>query len=145
MALQSLHSQGILPFRDHLVHLPQYGSLDDFAAMAVLATLTALYLTRGIVWGKPNPYLHKMFESPQEKMGGLADSESTRNIAEKLEQTVRTQKLLIKHHANSRSGRRHDRLLGLSVWDSRAIREPTVQGDQPEIRQESTSCRHLGL
>ena len=68
--------------------LSEYGALDDFAAMAVLATLTMLYLLNGTLWNKPDPYLYKMYEKPREKMTGLSASKSTREIGKKLEQTV---------------------------------------------------------
>ena len=68
--------------------LPGYGGFDDFAAMAVLATLTVLYLFNGTLWNKPDPYLYKLYERPQEKLPGLSASKSTRDIGKKLEQTV---------------------------------------------------------
>lgn len=66
--------------------LPNYGALDDFAAMAVLATLTMLYLLRGTIWDKPDPFLHKAFEKPQQQMQNSMSSQSTRDIGEKLQQ-----------------------------------------------------------
>lgn len=69
-------------------NLPQYGTLDDFAAMAVLATLTVLYLFRGTLWDKPDPYLHKMYERPQEAMRDLTTTQGTRDIGKKLKQMV---------------------------------------------------------
>ena len=77
--LGSLHS---------IPQLPGYGAFDDFAAMAVLATLTVLYLFNGTLWNKPDPYLYKMYERPQQNMPGLSASKSTRDIGKKLEQTV---------------------------------------------------------
>ena len=68
--------------------LPQCGTFDDLAAMAVVATLTALYLFRGTFWDKPDPYLYKMFERPQETMQNVKATRSTRDIGEKLKQTA---------------------------------------------------------
>lgn len=68
--------------------LPQYGSLDDVAAMAVFATLTVLYLFKGIMWNQKDPYLYKMYERPQQLMRSEAASQSSRNIAIKMEQMV---------------------------------------------------------
>ena len=68
--------------------LPQYGKLDDFAAMAVMATLSILYLSKGILWSRPDPYLYKLYERPQEHLTGQSTSQSTRDIAQKLEQIV---------------------------------------------------------
>lgn len=69
-------------------HLPEYVAFDDLAAMAVLATLTMLYLFNGTLWNKPDPFLYKMYERPQQNMPGLTASKSTRDIGKKLEQTV---------------------------------------------------------
>lgn len=81
-------------FRDvptALGQLPHYAGVDDVAAVAVLATLTMLYLLRGVIWDKPDRFLYKMYERPQELMGGVTkSSESTRDIAQKLEQVVRS-------------------------------------------------------
>ena len=68
--------------------LPRYGTLDDLAAMAVLATLSVLYFSKGILWNRPDPYLYKMYERPQEHLAKQSVAQSTRNIAQKLEQTV---------------------------------------------------------
>jgi NADPH-ferrihemoprotein reductase len=70
--------------------LPQYGALDDFAAMAVLATLSMLYLSKGILWNRPDPYLYKLYERPQEHLAGQNTSQCTRDIKQKLEQIVRS-------------------------------------------------------
>lgn len=69
--------------------LPQYGKLDDIAAMAVLATLSVLYLLWGILWDRSDPYRYKMYERPQERLTNCT-SKNTRNIAQKLEQIVST-------------------------------------------------------
>lgn len=69
--------------------LPQYGALDDLAAMAVLATLSFVYLFRGVLWNRPDPHLYKMYERPQERLADQSASQSTRDIAQKLEQIVR--------------------------------------------------------
>lgn len=71
--------------RQTLSQLPQYGRLDDFAAMAVITTLTVLFLLRGVVWDKPDPFLYKMYERPQEKMGSVKKDAETRDVREKME------------------------------------------------------------
>jgi NADPH-ferrihemoprotein reductase len=68
--------------------LPQYGTLDDLAAMAVLATLSVLYLSKGTLWNRPDPYLYKMYERPQEYIASQNVAQNTRNIAKRLEQMV---------------------------------------------------------
>ncbi|KAJ5762286.1 uncharacterized protein N7511_005668 [Penicillium nucicola] len=61
----------------------------DYAALAVLGGVSAGYLSRGLLWDKPDPYHHLWFERPQLKNGGQLGSASkeTRNIAQKLEET----------------------------------------------------------
>ena len=62
--------------------------VDDVAAFTLIAILLTGYLLRGVVWDKPDPYRSVWFNKPQE-----ADSEArgqeTRDIAQKLEETVR--------------------------------------------------------
>ena len=71
--------------RKTISQLPQYGSFDDFAAMAVVTTLTLLWLLRGVVWDRPDPYLYKMYERPQEKTGTVKKDVETRDIRVKLD------------------------------------------------------------
>jgi NADPH-ferrihemoprotein reductase len=63
--------------------------LIDYAALAVLGGVSATYLTRGLLWDKPDPYHHLWFERPQLKNGGQLGSanKETRDIAQKLEET----------------------------------------------------------
>ena len=75
--------------------LPEYGAFDDFAAMAVLATLTMLYLFHGTLWNKSDPYLYEMYEKPQMNENSSNLSKSTRDIGHKLEQTVRNAENLV--------------------------------------------------
>ena len=79
---QYLQSEAI---RQAISQLPQYGRLDDFAAMAVITTLTVIFLLRGVAWDKPDPFLYKMFERPQESMGSKKKDAETRDIREKLD------------------------------------------------------------
>lgn len=60
----------------------------DYAALAVIAGVSAGYLSRGILWDQPDPYYHLNFERPQLKNGGQAanTNKKTRNIAQKLEE-----------------------------------------------------------
>lgn len=57
--------------------------------MAVLAILSAVYLMRGALWDKPDPYLYKMYERPQQKMGSKTVTAATRDVAERMQQVVR--------------------------------------------------------
>lgn len=69
--------------------LPRYGALDDIAAIAVVAALSVLYLFKGVLWNRPDPFMYKLYERPQEHLEAQTASQSTRNIALKLEQMVR--------------------------------------------------------
>lgn len=64
-------------------------TVDDVVAMAVLAILSAVYLMRGALWDKPDPYLYKMYERPQQKMGSKTVTAATRDVAERMQQVVR--------------------------------------------------------
>ena len=66
----------------------QTASADDVIAMAVLAILSAVYMLRGTLWDKPDPYLYKMYERPQEKMGAKTVKAATRDVAERMQQVV---------------------------------------------------------
>lgn len=68
--------------------LLQRASFDDVVAMAVVALLSAAYLLRGTLWDKPDPYLYKMYERPQEKMGTKGAAAITRDVAERMQQVV---------------------------------------------------------
>ncbi|KAJ5902934.1 hypothetical protein N7495_003462 [Penicillium taxi] len=62
----------------------------DYAALAVITSLSATYFARGILWDKRDPLYHLAFERPQLKNGGQFGSNAnreTRNIAQKLDQT----------------------------------------------------------
>ncbi|KAF2721432.1 hypothetical protein K431DRAFT_268481 [Polychaeton citri CBS 116435] len=69
-----------------LNELSELVSFDDYIAMALVAFFSSIWLLRGRMWDKPDPFLYKMFERPQEKMGGKKGVQVTRNIAEKLEE-----------------------------------------------------------
>ncbi|KAF5657788.1 nadph-ferrihemo reductase [Fusarium heterosporum] len=61
-------------------------TVSDIAALSAVGVASAAYLLRGIVWDKPDPYHHLMFE----RMGaqeGVAGPQATRDIAKKLEET----------------------------------------------------------
>ena len=62
----------------------------DYVALAVIAGVSAGYLSRGILWDQPDPYHHLAFERPQLKYGGqtgVNTSKEMRNIAQRLEET----------------------------------------------------------
>lgn len=66
--------------------LPHHVSWDDSLAVAIVASVMGTLWYLGLLGDRPDPYLYKMFEKPQELMGVSGSSKSTRDIAEKLEQ-----------------------------------------------------------
>ncbi|KAJ5810163.1 uncharacterized protein N7503_002381 [Penicillium pulvis] len=76
-----------------LAELQKYATptgIADYAALAIVAGVSAGYLSRGTLWDRPDPHYHLYFERPQLKNGGLAGinaNKETRNIAQKLEDT----------------------------------------------------------
>lgn len=63
---------------------------DDVAVLGFLALCSAGWMLRGTAWDKPDPYHYKWFERPQEsQLSGKNIRKETRNIAQKLEETVR--------------------------------------------------------
>ncbi|KAJ5679330.1 hypothetical protein N7462_007574 [Penicillium macrosclerotiorum] len=61
----------------------------DFTALAIIAGAGVTFLSRGILWDRPDPYHHLAFERPQLKNGGQVGSSNkeTRNIAQKMQET----------------------------------------------------------
>ena len=73
----------------------QSAALDDVVAMAVLAILSAVYLVRGTLWDRPDPYLYKMYERPQEKMESNSVTTVSRDVSERMQQMVSNLSLLV--------------------------------------------------
>lgn len=75
-----------------MASLPQLQALatqltvDDYVALILLFIGTVSYLTHGKLWAKPNPYLYKLYERPQEKFGPIVRDEGSRDIARQLVQ-----------------------------------------------------------
>lgn len=85
ITLMSEHTS-LLP---QLVKLARSAALDDVVALGLVIVASAVYLLRGILWDKPDPFHYTWFERPQEKDGEKKNPEKeTRNIAQKLEGTV---------------------------------------------------------
>lgn len=90
MASSLIDTSSLMALRNwqQLSSLPKYGSVDDLAAMAVVATLSVLYLFKGVLWNRPDPYLYKMYERPQEHLKSESAAITTRDISKKMEQMV---------------------------------------------------------
>jgi NADPH-ferrihemoprotein reductase len=73
---------------DAIAQSMQAASADDVVAVAVLAILSAVYLLRGTLWDLPDPHLYKMYERPQEKMGSNSVAAVSRDVAERMQQSV---------------------------------------------------------
>ena len=73
---------------DAIIQSLQAASADDVVAVAVLAILSAVYLLRGTLWDLPDPYLYKMYERPQEKMGSNSLVAVSKDVAERMHQLV---------------------------------------------------------
>lgn len=72
-----------------LINLGPPTGAADYAALGVFGAVSAAYLLKGKVWDRPDPYHNLWFEKPQEKdSAGNARAKETRNIAQKLEESV---------------------------------------------------------
>ncbi|KAK4539876.1 hypothetical protein LTR36_010270 [Oleoguttula mirabilis] len=74
------------PLEQTLAQLAQQTRFDDLAALAAVALLSTAYITKGLLWSKPDPYRYKLFERPQQQPGAKAAAPQTRDLAELLEQ-----------------------------------------------------------
>ena len=72
-----------------LEQLTQQAGYSDYAVLFFSLLALTGYVTNGKIWNKPDPYLYKFYERPQEALGQSARSKETRNIAQKLEETNR--------------------------------------------------------
>ncbi|KIX10228.1 uncharacterized protein Z518_01309 [Rhinocladiella mackenziei CBS 650.93] len=76
------------PVLRHVSQFLQPTSPADFVALILAAIAGVIYLLRGTVWDKPDPYYYLYFERPQQQIGiGNSRRQSQRNIAKKLSET----------------------------------------------------------
>lgn len=64
-------------------------SYDDYIALLLLLLGAVGYLTHGHLWAKPDPYLYKLYERPQQKFGPVVKNETSRDIARQLAQQTK--------------------------------------------------------
>jgi len=63
----------------------------DLTALSLFLIASSALLLREYTWDKPDPFLYKWFERPQEKLTiGQKSTQTTRNIAQRLQELVRT-------------------------------------------------------
>lgn len=86
MEIPQLQPLGLVDIEKAFRAIPQHIGLDDVLALAALAAAVSLYFW--IVRERPDPYLYKLYERPQEHMS-KGGSKATTDIAEKLGQIVR--------------------------------------------------------
>jgi hypothetical protein len=67
-------------------------TLDDSLGLLVIAVVSIAYLSRGLLWNKKDPLHHLWFEKPQEDLSERGLESLNRNIATKLEESVRNSK-----------------------------------------------------
>jgi NADPH-ferrihemoprotein reductase len=73
----------------HLLKSAAPTSFLDLAAISLVVFATSALLLREYTWDKPDPYRHKWFERPQEKLGANQNAaKDTRNIAQRLHELV---------------------------------------------------------
>lgn len=63
-------------------------ALDDVVAVFCVAIAAIAYLVRGRLWDRQNQYTDKLYERPQEKMGGQQAAAETKDVAVRMQQTV---------------------------------------------------------
>lgn len=68
-----------------LIHL----GVADYVSLILLFLGAVAYLSCGRLWAKPDPYLYKLYERPQEKFGSIGKDESTTDIAKQLTEQSR--------------------------------------------------------
>jgi len=67
-------------------------TLDDIFGLLVIAVASIAYLSRGLFWDKKDPLHHLWFEKPQAGLSERGLESLDRNIATKLEESVRKPK-----------------------------------------------------
>ncbi|KAK5088926.1 hypothetical protein LTR05_003150 [Lithohypha guttulata] len=78
--LKQIDIDSLPQLRSLLVHL----SVHDYIASILLLVAAATYLSYGKLWAKPDPYLYKLFERPQEQFGPVTIDGRSRDIARQL-------------------------------------------------------------
>lgn len=78
--LQHIDSSLTLKLQPLLAEL----TYEDYVVLILLFAGAVAYLSYGKLWAKPDPYLYKLYERPQEQFGATTKDETSRNIARQL-------------------------------------------------------------
>lgn len=76
------------PALTHLALQPQFLqhlNISDFVVLLLSFLALVAYLSHGKLWAKPDPYLYKLFERPQEQFGIATQNQGPKDIAQQLE------------------------------------------------------------
>lgn len=71
-----------------LVQLGPPQTAADVVALAAVGVASAAYMLNGVAWNKPDPYDHIWYQRMEARGGAGAGAKATRNIAQKLEESV---------------------------------------------------------
>jgi NADPH-ferrihemoprotein reductase len=93
--MASLSSQHpLLKLIESLPQTPYEFRVRDWVVLLFAASAAVAYLGDGKFWGKKDPNLYLMYTAPQASSEFKTKPKKTRNIAQKLEETVRTSFLI---------------------------------------------------
>lgn len=71
-----------------LVQLAPPQTAADVVALAAVGVASVAYMLNGVAWNKPDPYHHIWYQRMEARGGTGAGAKTTRNIAQKLEESV---------------------------------------------------------
>lgn len=69
-----------------LPSLIQQASYDDFLALVAVFIASLAYVTKGLLWSRPDPYRYQLFERPQQQSDITSGPQRSRDLAERLKQ-----------------------------------------------------------
>lgn len=62
-------------------------SADDYVALFALVVAGLSYLTKGVLWSKPDPFAYQLYERPQQLSEANSKEEQSRDITTRLEES----------------------------------------------------------
>jgi len=137
--LKQLAQIGISPgIMEELAKVATPTGIADYTALVILAGCGATYLSRGLLWDKPDPLAYLAFERPQLKNGGQLNStkKETRNIAQKMEETGKNVVVLWGSQSGTAEGFAHRLAREISVrWGQETMSADLSDFDPPTISE----------